>query len=179
MRKSPVIAFQMRRRAWKAIFPQSSQGRFWEDADQAKVEKSIDGLGERAGTRTQDPMIKSHVLYRLSYALPGAHLGHRGRLSKPKPPPSTLQAAPAGGRLTSRGPLRFASRIRAGKTCVRAPFALEERCHADRQSRRRLLTTRSPPGGRTSTPIRNCCSTCTAPRAWWPTSSRASAATRW
>jgi hypothetical protein len=27
-------------------------------------------LGERAGARTQDPVIKSHVLYRLSYALP-------------------------------------------------------------------------------------------------------------
>lgn len=26
--------------------------------------------GERAGARTQDPVIKSHVLYRLSYALP-------------------------------------------------------------------------------------------------------------
>ena len=26
-------------------------------------------LGERAGARTQDPVIKSHVLYRLSYAL--------------------------------------------------------------------------------------------------------------
>jgi hypothetical protein len=26
-------------------------------------------LGERAGDRTQDPVIKSHVLYRLSYAL--------------------------------------------------------------------------------------------------------------
>jgi hypothetical protein len=25
--------------------------------------------GERAGARTQDPVIKSHVLYRLSYAL--------------------------------------------------------------------------------------------------------------
>ncbi len=25
--------------------------------------------GERGGTRTHDPMIKSHVLYRLSYAL--------------------------------------------------------------------------------------------------------------
>ena len=30
-------------------------------------------------------MIKSHVLYRLSYALPDAHLGHRRPLSKPKP----------------------------------------------------------------------------------------------
>ena len=27
--------------------------------------------GEPAGTRTQDPVIKSHVLYRLSYALAG------------------------------------------------------------------------------------------------------------
>src|SRR5437660_3693629 len=26
-------------------------------------------VGERGGTRTHDPMIKSHVLYRLSYAL--------------------------------------------------------------------------------------------------------------
>lgn len=32
--------------------------------------KSLIGLGERAGARTQDPVIKSHVLYRLSYALP-------------------------------------------------------------------------------------------------------------
>src|SRR5438477_2025834 len=46
-------------------------------------------LGERAGARTRDPMIKSHVLYQLSYALPGAHLGHRAALSKPKPQPST------------------------------------------------------------------------------------------
>ena len=28
-----------------------------------------DLFGERGGTRTRDPMIKSHVLYRLSYAL--------------------------------------------------------------------------------------------------------------
>ena len=26
-------------------------------------------IGERAGTRTQDPLIKSQMLYRLSYAL--------------------------------------------------------------------------------------------------------------
>lgn len=32
--------------------------------------KSLILLGERAGARTQDPVIKSHVLYRLSYALP-------------------------------------------------------------------------------------------------------------
>jgi hypothetical protein len=29
----------------------------------------LDFIGERGGTRTLDPMIKSHVLYRLSYAL--------------------------------------------------------------------------------------------------------------
>ena len=43
-------------------------------------------IGERAGTRTQDPVIKSHVLYRLSYALPGVGLGHRDTVSKPKTP---------------------------------------------------------------------------------------------
>ena len=31
--------------------------------------KYLNLLGERGGTRTLDPMIKSHVLYRLSYAL--------------------------------------------------------------------------------------------------------------
>src|SRR3569833_3029468 len=37
--------------------------RGWEDV-------AIEGeCGERAGARTQDPVIKSHVLYRLSYAL--------------------------------------------------------------------------------------------------------------
>lgn len=35
-------------------------------------------IGERGGTRTLDPMIKSHVLYRLSYALTGPLC--RGRL---------------------------------------------------------------------------------------------------
>ena len=29
----------------------------------------IDFFGERGGDRTHDPVIKSHVLYRLSYAL--------------------------------------------------------------------------------------------------------------
>ncbi|CCE06915.1 hypothetical protein BRAS3843_1870005 [Bradyrhizobium sp. STM 3843] len=33
------------------------------------MQSIIDWLGERAGARTQDPVIKSHVLYRLSYAL--------------------------------------------------------------------------------------------------------------
>ena len=32
--------------------------------------KLLISFGERAGARTQDPVIKSHVLYRLSYALP-------------------------------------------------------------------------------------------------------------
>jgi hypothetical protein len=31
--------------------------------------KSLILLGERGGARTHDPVIKSHVLYRLSYAL--------------------------------------------------------------------------------------------------------------
>jgi hypothetical protein len=31
--------------------------------------KGLEGSGERAGIRTLDPVIKSHVLYQLSYAL--------------------------------------------------------------------------------------------------------------
>jgi hypothetical protein len=30
----------------------------------------IDSIGEPPGDRTRDPVIKSHVLYRLSYGLP-------------------------------------------------------------------------------------------------------------
>ena len=32
-------------------------------------QQAFDFIGEPAGTRTQDPVIKSHVLYRLSYGL--------------------------------------------------------------------------------------------------------------
>jgi hypothetical protein len=39
------------------------------------LSKPLNLLGERGGTRTHDPMIKSHVLYRLSYAL--THLSNR------------------------------------------------------------------------------------------------------
>lgn len=39
------------------------------DALQINHER-IEDYGERGGTRTLDPMIKSHVLYHLSYALP-------------------------------------------------------------------------------------------------------------
>jgi hypothetical protein len=35
----------------------------------AKRPSLADFVGEPAGTRTQDPVIKSHVLYRLSYGL--------------------------------------------------------------------------------------------------------------
>src|SRR3954471_24292074 len=66
-------------------------------------------LGERGGIRTHDPMIKSHVLYRLSYALPGAHLGHRAGLSKPKAPPSTVDGWPRRGFATTSGPRRHVS----------------------------------------------------------------------
>jgi hypothetical protein len=36
---------------------------------EAKIEETPGFIGERGGTRTLDPMIKSHVLYHLSYAL--------------------------------------------------------------------------------------------------------------
>jgi hypothetical protein len=35
----------------------------------SEIQVVLDFIGERGGTRTHDPMIKSHVLYRLSYAL--------------------------------------------------------------------------------------------------------------
>ena len=40
-------------------------------------------LGERGGTRTLDPMIKSHVLYRLSYALTHLNSGSRRQRVNP------------------------------------------------------------------------------------------------
>ena len=82
-------------------------------------------LGERAGTRTHDPMIKSHVLYRLSYALPGAHLGHRGPLSKPKPPPSTAMTRSAIETVDLAPGVRFATSSGPGRCDFRAPLALQ------------------------------------------------------
>jgi hypothetical protein len=38
-------------------------------AETSKMQVMPDFVGERGGTRTLDPMIKSHVLYHLSYAL--------------------------------------------------------------------------------------------------------------
>jgi hypothetical protein len=35
----------------------------------SEVPANVVEIGERGGTRTLDPMIKSHVLYHLSYAL--------------------------------------------------------------------------------------------------------------
>ena len=64
--------------------------------------------GERAGTRTQDPMIKSHVLYRLSYALAprppvyrpfgpsGGRPSHTRPGAVPQPAPNPWRG-PAGG----------------------------------------------------------------------------------
>ena len=49
---------------WKASSVMEERLRF--------VARLLDGeamTGERGGTRTLDPMIKSHVLYHLSYAL--------------------------------------------------------------------------------------------------------------
>jgi hypothetical protein len=40
-------------------------GLVWE----AEIKEAPGFIGERGGTRTLDPMIKSHVLYHLSYAL--------------------------------------------------------------------------------------------------------------
>lgn len=49
-----------------------SDGKVVKCTDEAGMPSAAryENFGERAGARTQDPVIKSHVLYRLSYALP-------------------------------------------------------------------------------------------------------------
>ena len=46
--------------------------------------KSLISCGERAGDRTQDPVIKSHVLYRLSYALGFSEIRAQARIGFPR-----------------------------------------------------------------------------------------------
>ena len=66
---------------WHPLVPSSGESgnRFVDTAQTQTVsvdlrnrDKCLILLGERGGTRTLDPMIKSHVLYRLSYALTAA-----------------------------------------------------------------------------------------------------------
>jgi hypothetical protein len=54
-----------------AQFQELSEGRLGSRnlALERRGRRSGSFIGERGGTRTLDPMIKSHVLYRLSYAL--------------------------------------------------------------------------------------------------------------
>jgi hypothetical protein len=40
------------------------------DYNERKLQQAHDFIGERDGIRTHDPLIKSQMLYRLSYALP-------------------------------------------------------------------------------------------------------------
>jgi hypothetical protein len=63
-----MIAGEFRRPPWRCVlFDAPSRTR-------ENSRKIMIFLGERAGTRTQDPLIKSQMLYRLSYALPsGSH----------------------------------------------------------------------------------------------------------
>jgi hypothetical protein len=65
----------LRRTAFRPKLPTCfPAGRSWE----AEIREAPGFIGERGGTRTLDPMIKSHVLYHLSYALTAALC--RGRL---------------------------------------------------------------------------------------------------
>ena len=50
---------------------------------QGKIMEPLDFIGEPGGIRTHDPMIKSHVLYRLSYGLT-CHIDSLGNLSGQK-----------------------------------------------------------------------------------------------
>ncbi len=56
------------------------------------MHQPIEIVGERAGTRTQDLLIKSQMLYRLSYALPWpkAEAGPRMNEAGPEYPPGPL-----------------------------------------------------------------------------------------
>ena len=58
-------------------------GPFDETAEASQFSPSdvFELLGERAGTRTRDPLIKSQMLYQLSYALARKPLGTAGRSS--------------------------------------------------------------------------------------------------
>jgi hypothetical protein len=49
-----------------------------------KTKEVIDFVGERGGDRTHDPVIKSHVLYRLSYALGFSEIRAQARISFPR-----------------------------------------------------------------------------------------------
>lgn len=48
---------------------ENSQGQSPQTAKKPAKQTAMIGSGERAGIRTLDPVIKSHVLYQLSYAL--------------------------------------------------------------------------------------------------------------
>jgi hypothetical protein len=56
------VALNVGQRAFGNRRPAETASRFPDESDNGPI-------GERGGTRTLDPMIKSHVLYRLSYAL--------------------------------------------------------------------------------------------------------------
>ena len=51
------------------LFPMCSPIEFLGNKGQGKIMEPLDFIGEPGGIRTHDPMIKSHVLYRLSYGL--------------------------------------------------------------------------------------------------------------
>src|SRR5215211_5945846 len=55
----------------RARFPFASQPRFLGSSNSQDQLQPLEFVGERAGTRTQDLLIKSQMLYRLSYALGG------------------------------------------------------------------------------------------------------------
>jgi hypothetical protein len=64
----------------RARFPFASQPRFLGSSNSQDQLQPLEFVGERAGTRTQDLLIKSQMLYRLSYALGGGgEIGGRQR----------------------------------------------------------------------------------------------------
>jgi hypothetical protein len=62
---TPLAGFPMKE--WQLICRHNADTGLF--AKTSKIQIMPDFHGERGGTRTLDPMIKSHVLYHLSYAL--------------------------------------------------------------------------------------------------------------
>ena len=85
--------------------------------DRRRTQNSCRIPGERVGVRTRDPLIKSQMLYRLSYALSGCGRIRRNEVAKqvgppdipPRPPP-IAQARPMKRCLSSLNPAALGAR---------------------------------------------------------------------
>src|SRR5215510_2903151 len=138
--------------------------------------QAIDFIGEPAGTRTQDHLIKSQVLYHLSYGLLARSVRDSSGLSQ------------SAGGVTSRHPCTAADGCPAGHRIWYHQQQIHDRdapklrvrslsCRSSTASPRSIR--RSPPGAAIPMPTRRFFTRYIAPRPAWPRSSKTSGATRW